>query len=59
MQHFKSTSPSRIDVERPPCPSCSAQMWLTRITPYEPGYDQRTFECAGCQYEHEVVVKYG
>jgi hypothetical protein len=48
-----------VPVHQPPCPRCSWPMWLARITPYQPGYDERTFECAGCQYEQMVVVEIG
>ncbi len=36
---------------RPYCPKCGAQMWLARIYPDKPGYDQRTYECPDCQHE--------
>lgn len=58
MQFFSPAAAASVTIARPPCPSCSSPMWLVRIEPYQPDYDNRTFECPGCQYEHMVVVKY-
>jgi hypothetical protein len=33
-------------------------MMLSRIVPAAPGEDRRTFECAQCNYEEDVLVKY-
>ena len=33
------------EIAHPRCARCGAPMWLTRIEPYEPDHDQRTFEC--------------
>ena len=43
-------------IARPYCPKCGAQMWLARIYPYKPSYDQRTYECPDCQYEVRKVA---
>ena len=32
-------------------------MWLTRIAPDGPGWEQRTFECQACQNETIDVVR--
>ena len=58
MEFSRYAAPSGVTIARPPCPRCSTPMWLCRIEPYEPDYDQRTFECAACQYEQVAVVKY-
>jgi hypothetical protein len=39
--------PSSI-VERPLCPTCMHRMGLTRISPGERGFEERTFECSTC-----------
>jgi hypothetical protein len=39
--------PSSI-VERPLCPTCTHRMGLTRISPGERGFEERTFECSTC-----------
>jgi len=44
-----ASKPPRI--ERPYCPKCGSLMWLARIMPHEPGWDQRTFECADCGHQ--------
>jgi transcription elongation factor Elf1 len=33
-------------------------MWLSRIEPDKPDHDRRIFECAECNNEKIVVVKY-
>lgn len=43
-------------IARPYCPKCGAQMWLARICPCKPSYDQRTYECPDCQYEATKVA---
>jgi hypothetical protein len=46
---------------RPQCPECKTQktqMYLARITPDEPGFDLRTFECPRCRHVETVVVEY-
>jgi transposase-like protein len=40
--------PARLVLDLPICPRCGARMWLSRIEPYEPGRDKRTFECPQC-----------
>ena len=49
MASFIATPPEVM--ARPCCPKCGAQMWLARIYPDKPGYDQRTYECPDCQHE--------
>ena len=45
------------DIVHPTCPKCGASMWLTRIAPDGPGWEQRTFECQACQNEPIDVVR--
>ncbi len=53
---FSPSLPQHTD--RPPCPFCGIPMWLARIEPDAPGCDRRTFECAQCDHEESVVVKF-
>ena len=39
---------------KPYCTACRKEMWLLRIEPDEPGYEVRTFECAGCAYRERL-----
>jgi endogenous inhibitor of DNA gyrase (YacG/DUF329 family) len=50
-----SVSPT---VERPACPRCGGQMWLSHIEPAKPGHDRRTFECPRCQREIVEIVQF-
>ena len=45
-------------IARPVCEGCGARMWLSRIEPDKPDHDRRIFECAECNNEKIVVVKY-
>ena len=47
-----------LEMKRPPCPKCGALMGLTRIEPYQPGIDSRTFECAQCQHIDTILVSF-
>ena len=46
------------EIEHPHCAWCGAPMWLIRIEPYEPDYDQRTFECQACGHNKTEIVKF-
>ena len=35
--------------ERPMCPVCKHRMALARISPGQPGFEERTFECSTCE----------
>jgi len=40
------------------CPMCAKQMFLLTVEPADkPGYDQRSFECSGCNYAETVQFK--
>ncbi len=41
-------------VERPVCPSCKHRMGLARVSPGEPGLEQRIFECDTCHRTDQV-----
>ena len=41
----------------PRCPKCGTRMLLVRIYPDRPGSEQRTYECAHCDYELGEVVR--
>jgi RNase P subunit RPR2 len=43
--------------QRPFCAACRKEMWLIRIEPDEPGYEARSFECAGCGYRERVQTQ--
>ena len=47
---------SSFRVERPDCPNCGTERWLTRIDPDEPDHDRRTYECPACQSIKIIVV---
>jgi len=57
MQH-SYIEQSRQEIEHPDCAKCGASMWLTRIEPYEPNHDKRTFECQACGNSKTEIVKY-
>ena len=41
---------------KPFCAGCRKEMWLIRIEPDEPGYERRSFECAGCGQQENVLT---
>ena len=43
-----------IKQKKPFCAACRKEMWLIRIEPDEPGYEARSFECAGCGRKERV-----
>jgi len=53
--HYDSV---KIEILRPACKRCGAQMLLTRIEPDKPDHDRRTFECEACGGEQVEIVKY-
>ena len=55
MLELKPSKPPTSD--RPPCPKCSTQMDLTRITPDKRGFDMRTFACPKCEHTESWVFK--
>ncbi len=42
-------------VERPMCPACKHRMGLSRISPGQRGFEERTFECGTC-HRTELVA---
>jgi len=42
-------------VERPMCPACKRRMGLSRISPGQHGFEQRTFECGTCRRTERVA----
>jgi hypothetical protein len=41
------------------CPMCAKPMFLLAVDPADkPGYDQRSFECSGCDYAETVQFKH-
>jgi len=46
------------EIAHPRCATCGAPMWLTRIEPYEPDHDQRTFECEACGNSTTEIIKH-
>jgi hypothetical protein len=47
-----------VEIERPACPMCQAQMLLTRIVPACLGIDLHTFECAVCDHVLKTLSAY-
>ena len=58
MSQWESFDPARLVLDLRTCPKCGAKMWLTRIEPYAPGFDKRTFECPTCESVVSETVKY-
>ena len=58
MTFSEYTLENRPIIVWPECPTCSAQMYLTRIEPEKPGFDLRTFECPMCQHVERAVVHF-
>lgn len=42
----------------PRCPKCGTRMMLVQISSGKPGYDQRVYECAGCEHEVTEVIRF-
>jgi hypothetical protein len=45
-----------VEVERPACPKCQAQMLLARIMPTHLGINLHTFECAVCDHVFKTLT---
>ena len=41
----------------PQCPECGCVMWLDRIEPRKPGYEERIFQCPRCLYSDSAVAE--
>jgi transposase-like protein len=44
-----------VEIERPACPKCQAQMLLARIVPARLGIGIQTFECAMCDHVFKTL----
>src|SRR5947209_10341455 len=44
-----------VDKLRPPCSRCGRPLILTRIEPWDPGFDLRIYYCAHCG-DHETTI---
>ena len=42
-------------VERPMCPACRHRMGLSRTSPGQRGFEERTFECGTCRRTQRVA----
>jgi hypothetical protein len=47
-----------VEIERPACPKCQAQMLLARTVPARLGIDLHTFECAVCDHVLKTLTAY-
>jgi hypothetical protein len=47
-----------VEIERPACPKCQAQMLLARIVPARLGIDIHRFECAACDHVLRTLAAY-
>jgi hypothetical protein len=47
-----------VEIERPTCPMCRAQMLLARIVPARLGIDLQTFERAACDHVLKTLTAY-
>jgi hypothetical protein len=47
-----------VEIERPTCPMCQAQMLLARIVPACLGIDLHTFECTMCDHVLKTLTAY-
>jgi hypothetical protein len=41
----------------PPCRRCGNRMALSGVAPATPGYETRSFQCPGCGYAFDELVK--
>lgn len=57
MTLYKPATAYSDAIKRPLCPKCGAKMWLARIEPDSPGYENQTFECPACNAELTEIVK--
>jgi hypothetical protein len=55
----KGNPQQSITIPMPPCPRCGGRMWLTRIEPDKPGYEQRVFSCTLCQHDDCRIAAIG
>ena len=46
-----------LTIVRPLCPKCRKSMWLICIETLEPKFEMRTFECASCGAEKQIMVE--
>jgi hypothetical protein len=49
--------PSRIAIQRHPCPRCSGPMVLTYIKPAGLGFERRMFQGVNCDHVDRVVIE--
>jgi ssDNA-binding Zn-finger/Zn-ribbon topoisomerase 1 len=49
------TLQAKDPIARRPCPKCGKDMMISRIMPDRPGYELRTYECAGCGHDELVL----
>jgi len=45
-----------VEIERPVCPKCQAQMLLFRVVPARLGIDLQTFGCAVCDHVFKTLT---
>jgi hypothetical protein len=44
-----------VDNLRPPCSRCARPLLLTRIEPWDPGFDLRIYYCAHCADTETII----
>lgn len=55
MPQFEYTPTNPTMYDRPRCPTCAMQMYLSHIEPGQPGFDLRTFTCPSCGQPEEAA----
>jgi hypothetical protein len=44
-----------LEYQRPPCSRCGRPLVLTRIEPWDPGFDLRIYYCAHCADTETII----
>jgi transposase-like protein len=50
-----TTANDMVDI--PQCPQCAREMNFSSVESYDAHHDNRTFECAPCQYSRTLIVR--
>jgi uncharacterized protein with PIN domain len=52
---FATTANEVVDIPR--CPQCGREMGFNLVASYDTDHNERTFECAPCQYTQCTIVR--
>ena len=58
MAQSQPVSDERKTLLQPPCPKCTAPMWLVQLSKVDSEHDLRTFECKVCDHTESKIIKF-